>query len=290
MPLALILSSYVAADRVGGFAQSLVFAEAGIDPLLAPTVLFGRHPGHGAPGGQALSADLFQSVLDGIAAQGLWPLTDLVLTGYFSDPDQVRAAAALIRTLREAPAEGLTGRRRIVVDPVLGDTHKGLYVKSAVAEALASELVPLADILTPNLFELAYLEGQSVARLMDGPEALLESARALSQRTGAQVMVTSVPGDTAQETGVLAVTPEGCRRFRHAASPRQWSGAGDLFSAALGVALIRGDGALAAAEQATRTVAETIACSEAWGSPVLSVVAMGPRLSRPAARLATDTL
>jgi pyridoxal/pyridoxine/pyridoxamine kinase len=51
MPLALILSSYVAASRVGGGGQQYALAAFGIDPVLVPTVVFGRHPGKGAPGG-----------------------------------------------------------------------------------------------------------------------------------------------------------------------------------------------------------------------------------------------
>ena len=47
MPLALILSSYVAAARVGGGAQQFALAPFGIDPVLVPTVLFGRSPARG---------------------------------------------------------------------------------------------------------------------------------------------------------------------------------------------------------------------------------------------------
>ena len=51
MPLALILSSLVAASRVGGGVSERVLNAAKIDTMLVPTVLFGRHPGWGAPGG-----------------------------------------------------------------------------------------------------------------------------------------------------------------------------------------------------------------------------------------------
>ena len=51
MPLALILSSHVAASRVGGSAQALALAQFKIDSIVVPTVLYGRHPGWGPPGG-----------------------------------------------------------------------------------------------------------------------------------------------------------------------------------------------------------------------------------------------
>ena len=45
MPLALIMSSHVAGSRVGGSAQALALAQFKIDPVVVPTVLYGRHPG-----------------------------------------------------------------------------------------------------------------------------------------------------------------------------------------------------------------------------------------------------
>ena len=72
----LILSSFVAASRVGGSAQALALARLGIEPVLAPTVLFGRHPGHGPPGGAAVAAEIFEGVLAGIEAQGLFGALD----------------------------------------------------------------------------------------------------------------------------------------------------------------------------------------------------------------------
>ena len=42
MPLALILSSFVAASRIGGAAQQYLLAAHRIDPVLVPTVMLGR--------------------------------------------------------------------------------------------------------------------------------------------------------------------------------------------------------------------------------------------------------
>ena len=53
MPLALILSSHVAGSRVGGSAQAAALVQFKVDSFVVPTVLYGRHPGWGAPGGAA---------------------------------------------------------------------------------------------------------------------------------------------------------------------------------------------------------------------------------------------
>ena len=71
MPMALLLSSHVAGSMVGGAVTQRVLNAAKIDTMLVPTVLFGRHPGWGDPGGGAVEGDLFQDMLSGIADQGL---------------------------------------------------------------------------------------------------------------------------------------------------------------------------------------------------------------------------
>ena len=82
MALALILSSHVAGSRVGGFAQALALAQFKVDAMVAPTVLYGRHPGWGPPGGAEVPSEAFEGVLDGIDANGLFGMIDVVLCGY----------------------------------------------------------------------------------------------------------------------------------------------------------------------------------------------------------------
>ena len=76
MPTALILSSHVASSQVGGTVQALALAAFRVDPVLAPTVLYGRHPGWGAPGGAAVPVEAFEGMLDGIEANGVIARTE----------------------------------------------------------------------------------------------------------------------------------------------------------------------------------------------------------------------
>src|SRR5471030_2479090 len=102
MARVLILSSYVAASRVGGGAQSLALARLGIEPILVPTVLFGRHPGYGPPGGSPVEPETFEAMIGGIEAQGLFGKLDAVITGHFSAPEQVAIAADTLGRVRLA--------------------------------------------------------------------------------------------------------------------------------------------------------------------------------------------
>src|SRR4051794_35413652 len=180
MPLALILSSFVAASRIGGAAQQYLLAAHKIDPVLVPTIMLGRNPSRGAHG-QATPPDLFRQMLADVEADALFGMVDLVITGHFSMPEQVEIAADALARVQAASERAPV----VVVDPILGDAPGGLYVRPEVAEAVAARLVPLADWITPNLWELGHLTGGEIA---DGPAAV-----AAARRLGKPALITSAP-------------------------------------------------------------------------------------------------
>ncbi len=276
MPLALILSSHVAGSRVGGVAQALALAPFGIDPVVAPTVLFGRHPGWGAPGGGAVDTATFAGVLDGIEANGLLALTDLVICGYFAFVGQVEVAAAAIDRVRATASRPI-----IVVDPIMGDEGSGLYVKPDVAEAITGLLVPRADWLTPNAWELNRLTGMPVG---SAAEAVV-AARSL----GRNVLATSVPCHEG-EIGMVCATAEAAARYCHRRLEHVPHGTGDLVTAVLAAGLLDDGEPFVAAERAARAVAETVEAAAQWGAPELPLVALGERLVHPTAVLGVERL
>jgi Pyridoxal kinase (EC 2.7.1.35) len=82
MPMVIVLSSFVAGSRVGGGVAQLALAPLKIDVALLPTVLLGRHPGWGAPGGGPVACETIAQMIDGVAANRLLDLADAVLIGY----------------------------------------------------------------------------------------------------------------------------------------------------------------------------------------------------------------
>ena len=243
MARVLILSSFVAASRVGGGAQALALARLGIEPILVPTVLYGRHPGHGPPGGQAVEPEVFEAMLGGVEAQGLFGDINAVITGHFSSAEQVAIAAeALTRVKRAARA------CCVIVDPIMGDADRGLYVREPVAEALAAELVPEADILSPNAWELARLSGRPVT----DPASAVAAARTL----GRPVLVSSL--ETEVGIGVAYVDAGEVWLAAHASRAHAPKGAGDLLTAVFAAALLQGNPDYVALEFAVGAVAEAV--------------------------------
>jgi pyridoxine kinase len=281
VPLALIMSSFVAASRIGGAAQQYVLAAHKIDPVLAPTVMFGRSPAKGATG-EVTAPDVFRRMLGDIEADAIFGLVDLVITGHFSSAEQVEIAAGVLERVRAADRAGAaTGKPKVVVDPIMGDNPRGLYVKPEVADAVARRLVPIADWITPNLWELSRLAGYEVRDAAGAVEAV----RAL----GVKALVTSAPAGP-DEIGLLMVDEAAAVLFTHPRVARAPNGAGDLVAACFGAALVEGLDGAAAGERAARAAAEAVRAGQAWNAPELPIVALGERLVRPAAEVRIERL
>ena len=278
MPMVLVISSYVAASRVGGGIAPYVLAPMKVDAVHIPTCLFGRHPGWGPPGGTAVEADVMAKMLEGAAANGVYSLVDAVVTGHFSHPDQVAVAADAIDRVRAAPRrkEHRTAPEKpvIIVDPVMGDEGPGLYIKEPVVEALVRDLVPRADIVAPNLWEFARLAGADLSSFRT-PDDIAHKARA----SGARWLISSAPSPAGigvlhvdGDTALLAETPR--------VAGRPPNGTGDLLTLRFAGGLVSGfgaEGALADATGATHTV---IAKTMEWTGTELSLAACSDLLAR----------
>jgi pyridoxine kinase len=275
MPLALIISSHVAGSRVGASAQAAALVQFRIDSMVVPTVLFGRHPGWGIPGGAPAPIEVMEGMLDGIEANGLFGLTDMVITGYFASAAQVRAAARTIDAVRAAPREnppqGATARKpTVIVDPTMGDAGKGLYVPAEVAEAIASDLIPRADIVACNAWELQRLTGTDSR----DPHAAVRAGRLLGKPT----LVSSV--HRGNEIGVVYVDRKEAWLAAHAKAERSPSGTGDLLTALYAASILEGQTISYGLARAVGGVAETVTAANIWNAPELPIVAMAARIKQ----------
>ena len=215
-PSVIVVNSLVSRGSVGGRASLFALERLGFPVIFVPTVLLPWHPGHG-PGTRVippdgLSADITR-VVDDAGLGG-------ILSGYFGNSYQI---AGLIGTVIRARR---FGRPLYLCDPVLGDAGR-FYVHHQTYTSIRDDLVPFADIVTPNRFELAFLAGQDVTRMADNAD-LVAAARSLGRP---EVVVTSAfagPG----ETGNLLVTLHKAESVAHRAVPHEPPhGTGDLLAA-----------------------------------------------------------
>ncbi|KPP81107.1 MAG: pyridoxine kinase PdxK [Oceanicaulis sp. HLUCCA04] len=248
----IIFSSLVAGSRVGGGVSAAVLTRAGFSPEHVPTVIFGRHPGLGAPGGGPVPDDVFTGALDGLLAHAAPARARAILTGYFASAEQVRATSAFIQAAKAANPDIL-----VLVDPICGDgvadgSADGLYVKREIAEAIAARLVPLADLVTPNAFELAFLTGQSVTDTA--------TARSAARALGRPVLVTSVP-DGADRLAVMLTMADNSYTSHTQRLDGVPHGTGDLLAALALAAQLEGESGQVLCDHVTQACEHVIKAS-----------------------------
>jgi pyridoxine kinase len=242
------ISSAVAAGPVGNSVIVPTLLTLGVEAIAIPTVVLSNHPGHGKPEGVEISADVISLMLKRVVGLEFVHGLSLILTGYFTNARQIEAVAELIaRHKRSDP--GLY----YLCDPVLGDENTGLYVKPAIAEAIRDVLLPLADGLTPNAFELGWLTRLAVVDT--------ETARsAAAELAGRDIVVTSVPWG--EDRLVTSAYRDG--RRASVTRPRLRSvphGTGDLFAAILAAGIAKGIRPQAGLGFAVAAVEQVIAAS-----------------------------
>ncbi|MEZ6029778.1 MAG: bifunctional hydroxymethylpyrimidine kinase/phosphomethylpyrimidine kinase [Hyphomonadaceae bacterium] len=269
MPLVLVISSYVAASRVGGGMAPYVLGPLKVDPVHVPTTLFGRHPGWGRPGGEAVPADTMQDMLDGIAANGLFELTDAILTGYFATPDQIDVAARAIDAVRAARGAGR--EPFVMVDPVMGDRDKGLFVREETARAQADVLVPRADLVACNHWEFERLAA---------PASKLEDVIETARESGRNWLVSSIPFRN-RIANVLVEGGEIHASAHDAVEGEIPKGTGDLFHLAYLGHRVNGASASVCLHRAIWTVQTVLRLARTWKAPELPLAACQPFLANP---------
>ena len=176
VPAVLSLQSRVAYGHVGNAASVFPLQRLGIEAWALDTVTFSNHTGHGRWRGSVVAAAQIASLFEGIAALGILPGIDAVLSGYLGDAATGPVLLDIVEEVRAANPDVL-----FCCDPVIGDVETGSYVTDGIAEFFRDRALALADIVTPNRFELEYLTGAPVATL-DRKSTRLNSSHTMTSR------------------------------------------------------------------------------------------------------------
>lgn len=250
------ISSHVVRGAVGNRAIVFALETMGFRVWSLPTVILPWHPGHG-PSTRIPTADApFAAAVEDMSCSRWAGAIKAVVTGYFGSAGQVTPVARMIARLKQ-DNPGLV----YVCDPVIGDAG-GLYVKPDIAEAIRDELMPLADIATPNRYELGWLSGAG----LESNAAVIDAALALGPR---RVLVTSAVPMMAGGIGNLLLTDRLALLAEHRMIGNPPNGLGDLTSALFLARLMRGETDEKALQTTTASVFEILARSVKRGADEL---------------------
>jgi pyridoxine kinase len=206
MKTVLSIQSHVAFGYVGNDAARFPLQRLGFDVIDINTVQFSNHTGYGDWEGEAMSADHIRRVLAGIERRMPLDKIDGFLTGYMGTPE---IAEVILET-----AKRLSPNMTWLCDPVMGDVGRGMFVKEPIPDLFRDAIIPHANIITPNQFELEFLTSMEIKTLDDarnacraahalGPEIILltslihydakedEIQMLASHKNGAQYVVTT---------------------------------------------------------------------------------------------------
>jgi pyridoxine kinase len=276
MPTVLSLQSRVAYGHVGNAAAVFALQRLGVEAWALDTVAFSNHTGHGQWRGAAIPAGEIADLFDGIAALGVLPGIDAVLSGYLGDIATGPVLLDIVTQIRAANPQAL-----FCVDPVIGDFDTGSYVTDGIAEFFRDRALQLANIVTPNHFELEYLIGAPVATVT----AAAEAAAALRARGPDIVLVTSLDAMPERVT-MLAAGPDGAWIVDTPRLPILLNGCGDATAAIFLAHLLR-DASLADALALTASsIFAVVETTASLGRYELALVAAQAELASPSRRFA----
>ncbi|WFE66163.1 pyridoxal kinase PdxY [Micromonospora sp. WMMD714] len=279
----LSIQSSVAYGHVGNSAAVFPLQRLGHEVWPVLTVHFSNHTGYGAWRGPLLAPADVAEVIEGIADRGVLGSADAVLSGYQGDPAMGAVILAAVERIKAANPAAV-----YCCDPVMGDTGRGMFVRPGIPEYLRDVVVPRADIITPNHFELDFLAGRTTTSL----DAVLDAVDVVRATGPRHVLVTSVlHGEVpAGSLEVLAVSDEGAWSVTTPLLPISPNGGGDV-TAALYLAHLRTTGSPATALE--RTIASVFTVLErtlAAGTREIQLIAAQDAIADPPTRFAARRL
>lgn len=242
----------VAIHDLSGFGRSSltvvipILSYMGIQVVPLPTAVLsahGKYPEHHF-------TDLTNSI-DPIAEH--WNELGLefecIYSGFLGSPEQADSIKRFIKRFTK-------NKGFVLVDPVLGDNGKRYPILDKNMVVRMKELLSYADIITPNITEVALLLDEPYCDDLN-TDKLKTYAYRLADFGPEIVIITGVPvKDNPKQTSVVAYNKHEKRFWRIVCDyyPAEYPGTGDAFASVICGALIQGDSLPAAIDKAVHFI------------------------------------
>jgi len=267
----LSITSSVAYGYVGNAAVVPCLQALGVEAWPVHTTYLSNHPGHPVWRGGAVDAARLEAVIAGLDALGVLGRVRAVLLGYLPNPAIAEAAVAALARLGAVNPGAM-----VVCDPVMGDAEKGLYVPAPVAAAIADRLVPRADLITPNHFELEHLTGHRIGDLA-GALAALEAVRGGGIAVGTSLTI----DDDAGTVKTMAIGEGGAFLVTTPRLDTPVHGTGDALTGLLLGRLLAGESLAAALSHAVPSLHAVLEATVAAAADEMALVAARAAIPDP---------
>ncbi|MCO4055555.1 MAG: pyridoxal kinase PdxY [Bosea sp.] len=279
----LSIQSHVAYGHVGNASAVFPMQRLGCEVWPIHTVQFSNHTGYGAWKGRVYDGAMIDEIMSGIADRGVLPSCDGVISGYMGSSDIGHAILSAVALVKAANSKAL-----YACDPVIGDVGRGVFVRPGIPEFMRDRAVPMADLVTPNQFELEFLTGLPVATLTEAKAAVAALRRAGPSVVLLTSMVTAETPDDAID--MLAADGSGFWRVRTPKLGLSVNGAGDAIMALFFVHYARTRSAPQALGAAAASIHGLLRRTLEAGSREIVTVAAQDEFVSPSRQFAVETV
>lgn len=275
----LSIQSAVAYGRVGNSAAMFPLETLGHTVWPVDTVSFSNHPAFGSWRGRVNDPVAIAEIIEGVAERGAFARCDAVLSGYLGAAATGEVVIDTVARVKRANPDAL-----FVLDPVMGDESKGLYVSKGIPALFREKALGAADIALPNGFELGVLTDREVTGVADAVAA----AGALRAMGPGLVVVTGIvdgPNIVTILVGdgpALAVTTPTIDVPSH--------GAGDVFAALFLGHILDGGDAGDALGRAVSSIYAILRTTRKTAADALAIVAAREEILHPGERFTAQPL
>lgn len=282
----LSIQSWVSYGHVGNASAVFPLQRLGAEVWSINTVQFSNHTGYGDWTGQVYTGDAVRDLVDGIAARDVLRRCDAVLSGYMGDAAIGEAILHAVARVREANPGAV-----YCCDPVIGDVVEGVYVRPGIEDFLHDRALPMADIATPNRFELERLTGLGCRSLPEAKAAVAALAARLRPDGLRCVLLTSLDTDETPGDHVDMLVGEGGQfhLLRTPLLPVAVNGAGDAIAALFLFHRLRTGSAVVALEEAGSAVFGLLRRTAEAGSREILTVAAQDEFVAPSRRFTAQS-
>ncbi|GAB2523538.1 pyridoxal kinase [Microbacterium petrolearium] len=261
----LSIQSAVAYGHAGNSAAVFPMQRIGVEVLPVYTVNFSNHTGYGAWRGPVMDPKDVADVITGVEERGAFGELDAVLSGYQGSEGIADVIIDAVARVKAANPAAL-----YACDPVMGNARSGCFVAPAIPDLLRDKVVPVADIITPNQFELGFLTGTEPDTI-ESTLASADLARAMGPRT---VLVTSVERPDREDGTIemMAIDDAGAWIVQTPYLPMKANGSGDVTAALFTSHYVRTRDAADALARTASSVFGLLEQTHAAGSKELHLV------------------
>ncbi|EGR2274650.1 pyridoxal kinase PdxY [Vibrio parahaemolyticus] len=262
----LSIQSHVVYGHAGNSSAVFPIQRMGIDAWPIHTVQYSNHTQYEQGWkGQKFCSDDVRTLLHGLDNINTLGECGAVLSGYQGSPDQCKAVADVVRSVKESNHNAI-----YVCDPVMGDPDKGCIVADGVREEITQSLLPISDVIVPNQYELTAMTGIEIHSVYDAVTACKEALK-LGPKI---VLVKHLHSIDSDMFSMILATPKACYLTQrpNIEFKQQPVGVGDLISAVFTACLMKNMSPTVAFRHTNNAIYGVLDITKGYGTWELQIV------------------